>query len=506
FSIKRPFLFKMKQRKFNKNISDIQGEKALDLEQDLLKGTWDELRGSSRLKNLFGHVDISSLVIFRIVFGLIMLWEVTRYLDNGWVASYYINPDFHFNYWPFHWFDALPGNGMYLFFYAMGILSIFISLGLFYRVSIVLFFIGFNYWFLLEQTRYLNHFYLVSLLSFVMMFLPLSKSFSIDKFLFPKKAAETTAAWHLWIMRFMIAVPYFFGGIAKINTDWLRGQPLKMWLEKDTGIPFIGRYLGEDWMAYFFSYSGLLLDLLIVPALLYRKTRIPAFLIITSFHLLNAKMFTIGIFPWFMIGATTIFFPPSWARKFWSFLNEGKSKWKLNIPNQAAILPPSTLQKSQRLTLLLLACWCAFHCLYPLRHNFTPGNSHWTEEGHRYAWHMKLRDKTVRGTYKVVDKKTGKVESVNPRDYMPRWKAHRVGVRPHLVWQFCQILKEDYARRGKDVEVYADLRASLNGRPYQQLIDPTVDLTVVPRPLIPPSSWIVPLTIPLKEKSSEAKK
>jgi vitamin K-dependent gamma-carboxylase len=46
--------------------------------------------------SLWTPVDGASLAVFRICFGLIMLAEVCRYFITGWIAAYYIEPEFHF--------------------------------------------------------------------------------------------------------------------------------------------------------------------------------------------------------------------------------------------------------------------------------------------------------------------------------------------------------------------------------------------------------------------------
>jgi hypothetical protein len=148
-----------------------------------------------------------------------------------------------------------------------------------------------------------------------MIFIPAHKSFSLDAYFFKKIKSNITPAWHLWLIRFLIGVPYFFGGIAKINLDWLRGYPLHNWLLDDLDFPIIGKYFTEDWMILLMSYSGLLLDLAVVPVLLFKKTRVWGFLVTCSFHLMNDQLFSIGIFPWFMIAASTLFFAPDWPKK-----------------------------------------------------------------------------------------------------------------------------------------------------------------------------------------------
>ena len=135
---------------------------------------------------LFEPVDISFLIFFRVVFGSIMLWEVYRYFSTGWIRRYYIDPAFYFGYYGFEWVKPWPGNGMYIHFAVLGVVAACLMLGFFYRIAAPLFFIGFTYVFLLDQTRYLNHFYLVCLVSFLMIFLPANRAFSVDALLRPR--------------------------------------------------------------------------------------------------------------------------------------------------------------------------------------------------------------------------------------------------------------------------------------------------------------------------------
>jgi len=467
----------------------------LQTQFDFPNATIQELFKNKSWKNLFVQVDISSVVFFRILFGLLMFYEVTRYFSYDWIAKYWIEPKYHFTYWPFDFLKPLPGNGMYWLFYLMGFLSVCIVVGLFYRLSIVLFFLSFSYVFLLEQTRYLNHFYLLILISFVMIFIPANTSISIDNKIFKKNHSETIAVWTLWLLRFMIGLPYFFGGVAKINSDWLHGQPLKIWLASKTSFPVIGKFFHDDWMIYFMAYSGLLLDLLIVPALLFRKTRKIGFIVICLFHLMNSELFSIGIFPWFMIAATSLFFYPDWFRKLINIVTG--NKWKLPAAeNNFTIEENDKLSTKQKIIIASLLLWVSIQCLLPIRHFFINGNVHWTEEGHRYAWHMKLRTKSSKGFYVVKNKENGQEIIVTTKDLLTGTQKNKVGDRPYLIWQFCQIIKNAFKEKGYDVAVYAHVQASLNGRKYQPLVDSTIDLTSVPRPIFP-AKWILPLTTPL---------
>ena len=88
--------------------------------------------------------DIASLVLLRVVFGLLMFWEMTRYYYNGWIREFYVKPQFHFKYEWFQWLEPLPEVTMYLFFASLAILALMIAFGLYYRISTILFFFWFQ--------------------------------------------------------------------------------------------------------------------------------------------------------------------------------------------------------------------------------------------------------------------------------------------------------------------------------------------------------------------------
>ncbi len=351
-------------------------------------------RAATYLAALFAPVDLASLVFFRAAFGLIMFWEVWRYFDNDWIRLCYISPDFLFTYPGFGWVRPWPGEAMYVHFLAMGVLALCIAVGYRYRFCATLLAVMFTYVFLLDQTRYLNHFYLISLIAFAMIFVPAHQSLSFDVSQGRTRRADDAPRWSLWLLRFLIGIPYFFGGVAKLNGDWLRGEPMRMWLANRTDFPLIGRFFTEEWVVQGFTYGGLLLDLFAVPLLLWRPTRLYAYFAIVAFHLLNAKMFQIGIFPWFMIVATTIFFAPAWPRlsgELWPRRDEGKeTRLKKAKPMQR----PARLNRQQQLIVAALGLFVAVQILLPFRHHLYPGDVNWTEEGHRWAWHMKLRSKS----------------------------------------------------------------------------------------------------------------
>ncbi len=437
-------------------------------------------RFTQLIERLFAPVDVASLVYFRVMFGAIMLWEVWRYFDHDWIRRYWIAPTFHFTYYGFDWVRPWPGNGMYLHFFALGVLALFILLGFCYRISAVLFFFGFAYTFLLEQARYLNHFYFVCLIGFLMMFTSAHRAASLDVLRRPDRRCDTVPAWNLWLLRAQVGIVYFYGGLAKINADWLRGEPLRAWLSERTDFPLIGRFFTEEWAVYFFAYGGLLFDLLVVPLLLWKRTRVAAFCLAIFFNLANARLFEIGIFPWLMLAGSALFFEPDWPRRFFR-LDAG--------PPYA---PGATVyrQRRQRLTLAGIGLYLALQLLLPLRHHLYPGEVSWTEEGHLWSWHMKLRDKSGTARFFVTD--GDRTWQVNLRDYLSRQQIEKMSTRPDMILQFAHHLADRMKKEGKSVAVHARVYVSLNGRTPQPLIDPTVNLAETPRNLWP-APWILPL-------------
>ncbi len=445
-------------------------------------------------KQLQASTSIASLAFFRMAFGAIMLWEVCRYFHYGWIDRYWIRPDFYFTYPGFDWISPWEGNGMYLHFMFLGVLAIFILLGFCYRIASALFFLGFTYIFLLDQANYLNHFYLISLLSFLLILVPANKNYSLDAALRPNKASDTIPLWALRLVQFQMAIPYIYGGIAKINHDWLRGEPMQMWLKDSSAFPFIGPYLTMDGMALFFSYSGLLLDLLIVPFLIWKRTRLFAFVAITLFHLTNSQLFHIGIFPWFMIAATTIFFEPDWCK---------------NIIARFYTSPTSNVYSRQIVKKAnlkwggyALGIYIAWQLLFPFRHILIPGNVHWTEEGHIFSWHMKLRDKRSKATFYVkdLDSPNAKEWKIKNKRYLSKRQRSKMATRPLLIYQYAHHLKEVYQKEGyENVQVRAEINTSLNGRPRQLLVDPFTDLAAIDQYTYP-GKWINPLYFSLGDK------
>lgn len=151
----------------------------------------------------------------------------------------------------------------------------------------------------------------------------------------------------------------------------------------------------------------------------------------------------------------------------------------------------------QRAVLALIGLYLLVQVLVPLRHWLYPGNVSWTEEGHRFAWHMKLRDKDARAAFYVSSAEYREPRPVALGDYLAGWQRAPMSGRPDMILQFAHHLADELRQQGHTgIAVRAEVQASLNGRERQLLIDPEVNLAAQPRSLLP-ASWILPLTEPL---------
>ena len=444
---------------------------------------------------LLQPVDIASVVAFRILFGALMLASVVRFWAYGWIRDIYITPTFHFHWLFFSWVSPLPGLGMYLHFAVLGLASACIMLGLFYRAATITFFVAFTYLELLEKATYLNHYYLISLLGMLMMFMPLHRAASLDARRDPRLRSNTVPAWVLWLLRFQVGVVYFFAGVAKLGPDWLlRGEPLGIWLAAHTDIPLVGPLLAQHWVAMFASYFGAIFDLFVVFFLLRPRTRPYAYALVVVFHTITGLLFPIGVFPWVMSGAALIFFPPDWPRTFLAKVVRIRPQMTNEVVEKNESISPAKARLSslQRFGFVLLGVHVALQMALPLRRFLYPGNTAWTEEGFRFAWRVMLVEKLGYVDYRVHDKTTGRTVILNPARYLSPLQVKQMAQSPDMILEFAQYIAEDERKHGREVEVRADAFVTLNGRPSKRIINPDTNLAVEKDSLLP-RPWILPL-------------
>jgi len=437
------------------------------------------------------QTNAAPLAVFRIGFGLLMCYSIIRFWVKGWIETIYIEPKFHFSYYGFEWIQPL-GNYTYILFLICGISAFCVALGLKYRWSIIVFFLSFTYIELLEKTTYLNHYYFISILSFLLIFLPANATFSIDNLL-RKRSFEKIPKWTIDAIKLLLGIVYFYAGLAKINSDWLfRAMPLKIWLPSKYDLPIIGETLmQQNWFHYAMSWSGMLYDLLIPFLLVYKRTRWFAFILVVFFHVFTRVLFPIGMFPYVMIISSLIFFEADVHKKIIAFAKQILDKVIEVKTNTIQVFPEYHL-RFKSIILPTVIVFFTIQLLLPFRYLLYNGELFWTEQGYRFSWRVMLMEKMGDTTFKIVNGETGSGFYVKNSDFLTPLQEKQMSFQPDFILEYAHYLGDHFTSQGhKNVQVFAESYVALNGRFSKPFIDKTVDL-YQEKESFKPKDWILP--------------
>lgn len=417
-----------------------------------------------------------TLAFFRLAFGLMMLFSIIRFISYGWVDKFYIQPKFHFTYYGFEWVKPI-GIYTYLLFIICGLSAFFVAIGYKYKIAIITFFLSFTYIELMDKTTYLNHYYFISIISFILIFLPANTTHSVDAYKNTKIRFQEVPSWTIDILKLMLAIVYFYAGLAKLNSDWLiEAMPLKIWLPNQSNIPLIGSFLHETWIQYAFSWTGAIYDLSI-PFLLYNKrTRNFAFFLVVIFHILTKILFPIGVFPYVMIISTLIFFDASFHKKCMDFILKIIQVDFTQFSNGLSF-KVDTNRLSTKIKLTFLALFMAFQLIFPFRYMLYPDELFWTEEGFRFSWRVMLMEKAGYTQFYVIDSKTKRKTYIDNSRFLTPFQEKQMSFQPDFILQYAHYLHDYYKETGiNEPIVKVDSYVALNGRLSKRYIDPNIDL------------------------------
>ncbi|WP_438710003.1 HTTM domain-containing protein [Aquimarina muelleri] len=440
------------------------------------------------------HTEAAPLAVFRVFFGLMMLTSIIRFWSYGWIDKLYIQPKFFFSFYGFEWVKPI-GAYTYAVFFICGISTILITLGFKYKIAIVTFFLSFTYIELMDKTTYLNHYYFISLLSFIMIFLPANAYYSLDAKI-KGTSFQYIPSWTIDVIKLLLGIVYFYAGLAKLNSDWLLdAMPLKIWLPSKYDIPFLGDILQKEWAHYLFSYSGAIYDLTIPFLLLYRKTRPFAFVMVVVFHVLTRVLFPIGMFPYIMIISTLVFFNSVFHHKILDFISKickiNKSKFDTN-----KVLKFSYVKNKILISFFLI--FFMIQLFFPFRYLIYPGELFWTEEGYRFSWRVMLMEKAGYANFKIVNSETKERFYVDNDDFLTAFQQKQMASQPDFILEYAHYLKEHFESQGhQNIQVFVESYVALNGRLSTLYIDPKVDLGEQKESL-KHKKWIIPFKDEIK--------
>lgn len=432
-------------------------------------------------KWLFTPIDNAGLVVFRMVFGLLITLEAGGAIATGWVKRVMIDPEFRFNFIGFDFLNAFDGPMMYGYFALMAAFGIMVMIGYYYRFAMCSFTLLWWMSYLMQKSAYNNHYYLLVLLCMVMCVLPAHASHSLDAR--RNGGRDWCYRWHVVLFIAQVFIVYTFAAVAKLNADWLQGVPINKWFEYKADFWLIGPLLALDWMPYVVAYMAILFDATIAPLLLWHRTRKVAFAASIVFHLFNSAVFHIGIFPFMSIAFCLFFFPPATIRKL--FLRKSPNP---EIPDRVKVYTGLLPQKA---VMFVLGAYLLVQVALPLRHWLIEGDVLWTEEGHRMSWRMMLRSSSGQLHYKVIDSSTGEKQYVYPHRHLTKKQSRSIPTKPDMIWQFAQRLNRQARDEGKDVEIYAVSKKSVNYGPSKPFIDPKADLAQASWKLFGHNDWVL---------------
>ncbi len=428
------------------------------------------------------ETSAAPLVVLRTGFGLMMLMSLVRFWANGWIDKLYLQPEFFFSYRYFEWVKPL-GMWTYALFAVTGCAAACITVGYRYRVAMILFFLGFTYIELMDKTTYLNHYYFVSLLSFLLIWVPIPAGFRAGL----RRDGGGVSPWYARSIMLFVGVVYCYAGLAKLNSDWLfHAQPLSIWLPANYSIPVLGDLLQQRWVHFAFAWGGAAYDLAIPFLLLARRTRVFGFFLVVLFHVLTRVLFPIGMFPFIMMVSATIFFGASAHERVLAPLAQ------LETWLRGRLTAYRPVKNYPGLSCAMIGTVLVFHLVFPLRHVSRPGELFWTENGYRFSWRVMLMEKAGMASFRVEDAGTDRRVVIDNRRFLTVFQEKQLATQPDFILEYAHFLAAHYRELGfQRPRVFVDSYVALNGRLSQRYVDPNTDLATV-SPHSPPGSWLLP--------------
>jgi len=467
-------------------------------------------------KFLFQTIDASVVSIFRIIFGCFMLYQIFYYFNLDYTYQFMSGPQVLFSYYGFSFIKPLPLIILKSIHVGLLLSAILITIGFWYRYAMILFFLGFTYFSFIDKTLFNNHIYLISLFSFVMIFVEADRKYSLHSRLANVKLPDQIPAWNKYLLIFLISLPYFFGGISKLSPNWLHTDLVKIIVSESKGA-FLNGLFSEKLVVYLITYGGILYDLGIVFLLLFKRTRILGVVLVVVFNYSNNTILfnDIGIFPLLMIFSTLLFFDTEKVGKFINHLVAKKTvtkKEKIELRRlkkkktqnlslssskvKDALKVDQVWNRKKKITALCLGLFVIFHILFPFRYILFTTNPEWTGLGSRFAWRMKMQTREIINfKMTLIDRNTKASGDIDVTSFLSTNQLQHIAEDPynliHLANYLHPLVEKEYGI--DDPIINVDLKVSFNGLPSQYMISPTVDLTRLDESPFANNSWIIPL-------------
>ncbi|XP_030757480.1 vitamin K-dependent gamma-carboxylase-like isoform X1 [Sitophilus oryzae] len=388
-----------------------------------------------------------------------------------------------------------------------------IMLGFKFRIGVFMF--GIPYWYihLMDKTYWNNHSYLYGIVTILLMGSSANHSFSIDSVIDKSIRNQPVPYWNYFILKYQFFMLYFLAGLKKSGAEWLEGYSLIRLGEHWVFFPFRIIFSVEQIDYLVIHWFGFLLDLTVGFWMLLEFSRPIALFFCSMFHLMNSRLFSIGMFPYVCLATLPLFCKENWPRTFWSSIvdrfqsnvaNESFKKKREKTERKKIYSHPIKLKEN-----LVVAC-LFFHMglqvFLPYSHFITKGYNTWTEGLYGYSWDMMVHSwNSVLVVVKVVDNESGQEHFLDPNAWSlkNRWNYYA-----DMSLQYAQCIKKNLNEGikenneeivipdiSKNISIYIDVWCSLNGRFQQRMYDPNYDLLRAKWSPFEPVEWLMPLMI-----------
>lgn len=449
------------------------------------------------------------------MYAIIMLWQLQRI--KPYILDYLVDSKFLITYDFFHWVQIMSRPAMEVLFGIMSVAAVLVGLGVVYRLSAGFLFVSWSYLFLLCKGHYNNHYYLFCLIPLLLLFVHADQWGSLKQW--RKKKTMFIPYWQVFILKVQLVIVYFYGGLAKMEPDWLAGYPMKIWLSWHEQIPIVGSFLKTEAAAYFFSYGGIIFDLSIGFLLWHKKTRLWVLFPLAFFHISNHFLWNIGAFPWFMLGATVLFFEPDLPQRFIeklkaTFLKKQAPKkaaktkkvtTNISKPTPSFSLIPLPNSPWRKVVIGCLGVYLAFQLLFPFRRFVLyTGNSSWHGQANYFSWRMLASDRADAVRIKVSVPGQGVIGHIKLDEYINRRQFYKLCQNPKSFCHFAHFIKDEMTQNAslENPEINVVLWREFNARPYQLVIDTTVNLAAIACEPIREAPWLLPVNMDLPYKDN----
>ena len=426
--------------------------------------------------------DVSgySLAIFRILFGSILFTQSVYWIFTSFIQENILNPTFLF---PFiEGVSPLSDNLMVYGLNSILLISSFcILINRFYRVGLIIYLFSFTYLWLLCQGYFNNHYYLFSIICFLLIF---------SKSLFSNTEKVRLPRLYLFILQALIVIVYVIAGINKINPYWLLGLQPMTHIFGQIGVT------ENSLLIPIFTYLGLFFDLLIGPLLLLKRTRYVAIIVAILFHLMNFFIFIlangeIGAFPFVMIAALVLFMD-----------SEKLESYKLK-PNARLLIR----QNYKKPISFFLLFFLIVQIILPFRHVFFKGYVDYNGIGQRFSWRLKnmykepKTDGLVKFTVLTPTKDTVSTFNLFNIEHAKIKLTNRQRTNliyyPNIIPTFAQKIEKHFQdsinNSDFDFIITGSCEIAFMGRDSELLFNPNIDLTKVTNSTYKTNSWLNPL-------------